>query len=235
MKGLALGPVRFDYGVEMRFALRFRHFEITEGKCAFLHGRSGCGKTTLIRLLAGLQGDIGRQVRSQFKSMSLVAHQSGLLPWRSVLQNVELEESLRSREMIEEFRTLTTRLELSSEVLSAKASYLSLGMRQRVELAMAIAARPQLLLLDEGLSGLDPKSKRAAKDLLDENMREHGLCIVATAHDVLDVLSLGDTVWPIDDGEVNDPIELSPNRSERLAMIAPMLLRLPCLDGLLRG
>ena len=141
-----------------------------------LTGASGIGKTTLLRLIAGLEKpDGGRVITREGLRLRMVFQEDRLLPWRNVLDNVLLEDGN------EEFaRKILRNLGLEKEETSFPAS-LSGGMRRRCAIARALCARPDILLLDEPFNGLDEAAKEKAAALILDVMKD-GLVICA-AHE----------------------------------------------------
>jgi len=132
-------------------------------------------------------------------------HESSLCAWRSVVRNVNVEALLRSTVYdLVEFAEFCVRLGLSNDVLYKRAGVLSFGMRQRVEIAKALVFHPDLLILDEGLSGLDRVSRKAALGLIGERVDADGMAVLMTSHHAPDILALSDIVYRISDGIVSD-------------------------------
>lgn len=114
-----------------------------------LWGASGCGKTTALRLLAGLETpDDGRVIGAD--RVAMVFQEDRLLPWRTVLDNVTLTGADSAAA-----KGILTTLGLTEEELNAYPEHLSGGQQRRVALARALAADSDLLLLDEPFNGLD--------------------------------------------------------------------------------
>jgi NitT/TauT family transport system ATP-binding protein len=149
-------------------ALRNIAFDVPAGQFISIVGPSGCGKTTFLRIVAGLEpttsGEVlidGRVVRGPGADRGFVFQQDSLLPWRSVFDNAMLgPEIAGTRGEPEKRRTLDL---LKLVGLGGFEAYfprqLSGGMRQRVNLARALAIDPQILLMDEPFSALDAQSR----------------------------------------------------------------------------
>lgn len=114
-----------------------------------LWGASGCGKTTVLRLLAGLEKPDGGEV-SGVGRVAMVFQEDRLLPWRTALENVTLTGAEETPA-----RVLLTTLGLTEEEMEAYPVHLSGGQQRRVALARALAAESDILLLDEPFNGLD--------------------------------------------------------------------------------
>ncbi len=160
-------------------ALVLDHVSLTlkEGEIVGLLGRSGSGKSSLLRIISGLakptSGEVtfrGEPVRGPFEAVAMVFQSAALFPWLSVLANVEL--GLRAKKVVEQ--EARTRALKAIDLIgldgfeSAFPKELSGGMRQRVGFARALVVNPQILLMDEPFSALDVLTAETLRtDLLD--------------------------------------------------------------------
>ena len=176
--------------------------DVNPGEFVAVVGRSGCGKSTLLRLLAGLEtptagtlslGDAARDdVRIMFQ-------ESRLLPWRTVLQNVQL--GLADRDAPARARDALAQVGLADRAGDWPA-VLSGGQRQRVALARALVHRPRLLLLDEPLGALDALTRIEMQRLIESVWRELRFTAVLVTHDVAEAVALADRVLLVESGRV---------------------------------
>ncbi|MGK4333387.1 ABC transporter ATP-binding protein [Lonsdalea quercina] len=170
-----------------------------------LLGPSGCGKSTLLNILSGLedadsgtltiQGEPAARFR-HWQRIGYLFQEDRLLPWRTVQQNVNFGlETLRLRPE-ERRRRVTEALELVG--LSAFARYwphqLSGGMRSRVALARSLVTQPEILLMDEPFSKLDPQTRSAMHDEILRIQRLTGMAIVLVTHEVEEAVVLANRV-----------------------------------------
>ncbi len=199
--------------------LRGLSVEIASGELVVAVGPSGCGKTTLLRLIAGLDvpdsGEIwlaGRQVSGPRRSL-VAPHERGigfvfqdlaLWPHMTVQQNLEFvldaggvprrERPARAREGLRFVRI---------EMLAGRYPHeLSGGEQQRAALARALVGRPQLLLLDEPLSSLDPELRTVLRRELLDLQRASNVTTVYVTHDREDATSLADCLIEIREGRI---------------------------------
>jgi len=174
------------------------------GEFITIIGPSGCGKTTLLYCMAGLNpgyaGSIsvdGELVRGPAAGRSIVFQQSCLLPWRTVTRNVgyslRLLRSGTKREMAERVQAAIDLVGLSG-FEGYYPAQLSGGMQQRVNLARALATRPQLLLMDEPFASLDALTKELLQGELLRIMRDERCTTVFITHDIEEAVLLGDRV-----------------------------------------
>ncbi len=181
-------------------------------------GRSGCGKSTFLRLLAGLeQADGGkllsgsRPLQESQQETRLMFQEARLLPWKSVLDNVGL--GLKGQWQSD----AAAALEAVGLAHRAKEwpSALSGGQKQRVALARALIHRPELLLLDEPLGALDALTRIEMQTLIESLWQEHGFTVVLVTHDVSEAVALADRVILIDEGKVTLDLTVDVPRPRR--------------------
>lgn len=178
-------------------------FSVQEGEFISLVGPSGCGKTTLLRITDGLEtadeGEIrldGRALSGVSREMSYVFQDINLLPWRSVIQNVELGLEVRGVPKAERRSRAMEVLEMVGlgAVASVPPYTLSGGMQQRVGVARAVAVRPKVLLMDEPFGQLDNFTRESLQVEIAELWQKLGTTIVFVTHDVDEAIFLSDRI-----------------------------------------
>jgi sulfonate transport system ATP-binding protein len=180
--------------------------EAKPGSLVTVVGRSGCGKTTLLRLIAGLDQPDGGSVlvdgvsstRAQAR-IRMVFQDARLLPWKRVLDNVTLGNSSASVRAVAE--QALARVGLQGRERDWPLM-LSGGEKQRLALARALVSRPGLLLLDEPLGALDAFTRLEMQLLLERLWREAGFTALLVTHDVHEAVALGDVVVSLNAGRV---------------------------------
>ncbi len=171
--------------------------DLTAGRGALVCvvGASGCGKTTLLHLLAGLDHPTRGRVATSSRA-ALMFQEAALFPWLTVARNVELALRLRGvvrRERRERARALLRMVHL--EGFAAKRPHeLSGGMRQRAALARALAQDADLLLMDEPFGALDAMTRDLLHDELESLWRDRALTVVFVTHNVREAARLADRV-----------------------------------------
>jgi NitT/TauT family transport system ATP-binding protein len=184
-------------------ALRSLDLEIESGAFVSVVGPSGCGKTTFLRIVAGLEastaGEVlldGRAVRGPGRDRGFVFQTDNLLPWRTVLANAMVGPELAGRRGEPERRRTRDLLKLVG--LEGFESYyprqLSGGMRQRVNLARALAVDPQLLLMDEPFSALDAQTREIMQTELMRIWDEGRKTVLFVTHQIDEAVFLSDRV-----------------------------------------
>ncbi|MCP9276021.1 ABC transporter ATP-binding protein [Mycolicibacterium arenosum] len=176
---------------------------VGKGEIVALIGRSGSGKSTVLRVFAGLSTDhSGERVVSG--APALAFQEPRLFPWRDVVTNVAYgltRSRLPKAEMIVRARRALTDVGLA-DWAAAWPLTLSGGQAQRVSLARALVAEPELLLLDEPFGALDALTRLTMRALLLDLWREHGFGVLLVTHDVDEAVALADRVLVLEGGRV---------------------------------
>ncbi|TBW35536.1 ABC transporter ATP-binding protein [Siculibacillus lacustris] len=192
---------------------------IARGEFVALIGRSGCGKTTLLRALAGLDSIQGGRIEAP-RTPAVIFQEHRLLPWKSLWQNVALglgEPGARDRASaaLEEVG-LGDRLDDWPRTLSG-------GQAQRVALARALVREPTLLLLDEPFAALDALTRIQMHRLIKRLVAKHRPGVLLVTHDVDEAINLADRILIMRGGglardlAVTRPIDAADLRAELLS------------------
>ncbi|MGI6566037.1 MAG: ABC transporter ATP-binding protein [Limnochordia bacterium] len=179
----------FMVGGKPLSALRNLNLAVASGEFVSIIGQSGCGKTTLLRMIAGLEqpseGLIkveGKVVKGPSRDRGLVFQEPRLFPWATVAHNIKL--GLPDRRRNQERLWALLRLVGLEDFADAYPRELSGGMAQRAALARALAGSPQILLLDEPLGALDAVTRLKMQAQLMRIWQESFLTVAAVTHDL---------------------------------------------------
>jgi sulfonate transport system ATP-binding protein len=172
--------------------------DLAAGEFVALLGRSGGGKTTLLRTLAGLDDVAGQDVQVP-SSRAVVFQDARLLPWKKVWRNVAL--GLKGRDVRQRAEKALREVGLGHR-LDAWPLTLSGGEAQRVALARALVREPQLLLLDEPFAALDALTRVKMHALVLDLWRVHRPAVLMVTHDVDEAVALADRILVLDAGRI---------------------------------
>ena len=208
--GIRLENVAKSFGA--RTVLQDVSLTIDAGQFVAVVGRSGCGKTTLLRMIAGLEGvSAGRltiddqPVAARKSDVRLLFQEPRLLPWQRVIANVGIARGTDWRDR--------AKAALDDVGLGDRAedwpSVLSGGQRQRVALARALVSQPKALLMDEPFGALDALTRVEMHKLLLRVRADYGFTALLITHDVREAIALADRILVLKDGVIAQDIPLN--------------------------
>ena len=195
---------RFRTGAQRVQALDHVSLDVNEGEFVCLVGQSGCGKTTLLNIIGGLEqadeGTVladGQPVTVPGRDRMMMFQESALFPWLNVRANVRFGLDLKpglGRKEKREVAEFYLRLVGLEKFHRAYVHELSGGMKQRVALARALAPNPRVLLMDEPFAALDALTREQLYGDLQQIWQERKKTIVFVTHNVREAACLGDRV-----------------------------------------
>lgn len=255
MSSIQLEHIQFsyvDHGQSFQ-ALEDVTVTIGDGEFLCIVGRSGCGKTTLLRLMAGLQapqsGSIrinGQEVTGPDTDRAVVFQNYTLFPWMTAAKNVQFGIHQSRRDLSRpEVRSIAMEFLEKVGMADFADSYpyqLSGGMRQRVAIARALAMDTDILLLDEPFGALDARNRRELQALL-EQLWSNGAkrkTVVFVTHDISEAVQLADRVLYMTPGRIDADLpvplprpreQLTGSEAAQLQALRRQLLELFYKDG----
>ncbi|MDW1625240.1 ABC transporter ATP-binding protein [Vibrio sp. Vb2704] len=214
-------------------ALKNVDLQINKGEFVSLIGHSGCGKSTVLNLVAGLHmptdGGVivdGREVAGPGPDRAVVFQNHSLLPWLTVYQNVELAvkqiAGKRGKAWIQEQVNHYLELIQMQHAAHKKPDEISGGMKQRVGIARALALQPKVLLMDEPFGALDALTRAHLQDALMKIQAELNNTVIMITHDVDEAVLLSDKIVMMTNGPaatIGEVLEVNlPRPRERVAL-----------------
>ncbi|SFE05230.1 NitT/TauT family transport system ATP-binding protein [Lentibacillus persicus] len=196
-------------------------FNVRKGEFVSLLGESGCGKSTILNLIGGFErpssGQVlldGKAVRNPGRRCVMLFQEYGLLPWRTVLKNVELglePLNLSSSTRHERAMAYLQLVGLKKNIRQFPEE-LSGGMKQRVAIARALAMKPELILMDEPFAALDTFNRYYLQDELLRLQKKEETTIVLVTHDIDEAVYLSDRVMIMKPhpGRISKSIKIDP-------------------------
>lgn len=193
-------------------ALRDVDLKIKKGEFVSLIGHSGCGKSTVLNIVAGLYqattGGVvlnGKEVNEPGPERAVVFQNHSLLPWLTAYENVELGvkrvfKGKKSKAEMREWIEHNLELVHMTHAMHKRPDEISGGMKQRVGIARALAMEPQVLLMDEPFGALDALTRAHLQDSLMEIQNELGNTVIMITHDVDEAVLLSDRIVMMTNG-----------------------------------
>lgn len=176
------------------------------GQFVCILGKSGCGKSTILRYISGLQqptsGEIqinGKKIDENAERVSMVFQQYSSMPWYTVYENIALPLQYKNAPDAEIKQKVTEMIQFvglkGHENKYAKSPILSGGQLQRVAIARSLIANPQILLMDEPFGALDVNTRLQMQDLLRSVWNKYQSTIIFITHDISEAVYLSDDIY----------------------------------------
>ena len=206
MKAVELINIVKKYGQQE--VLNSFSLDIEKGKCLAVMGESGSGKSTIAKIIIGLEKPNSGEVKIFDKDIEFLFQDSynALNPRMTVedliYEPLQFSTNIDTKNKREIVLELLKQVELAPELLTRRRDELSGGQLQRVCLARALSTKPQIMIFDESLSGLDPLVQDKILDLLYKIQKEYNLTYIFISHDFRLCYFLADRIILIDKGKI---------------------------------
>jgi NitT/TauT family transport system ATP-binding protein len=208
---LTIDNLCFDFGGQTEKTVDSLELSVKKGEIVCILGASGCGKTTVLNLIAGLlkpkSGSINIQSESGKKnSIGYIFQSDPLFPWRTVEGNLmlafDLNSSLDRSKAKETMQQYLSMFHLNQQVLAKYPTQLSGGMRQRVSIIQSLMFDPELLLLDEPFSALDYYTKLSLEEEFCQLVKEKNKAAILVTHDIEEAVAMGTRAFIMSGGKL---------------------------------
>lgn len=215
MPTIALENVSVTYDVKKEKVVALNNLcgTLLSGAFNVIVGYSGCGKTTLLKVLAGLIDYNGKilfddvdisNVDTNKRNISMVSQQYILYPTMTVFDNIAFPlkmKKLSSQDIQKKVLSVAKTLNLSV-CLTRKPRQLSGGQQQRVAIARALVKNPSICLLDEPLSNVDAHLRAEERSLIKNALKESDCTVIYVTHDIVEAMALADNLIVMDNGKI---------------------------------
>lgn len=246
MKALVIRKLSKNYNIKGKEvkALNNVNLAIEEGSFVSIVGRSGCGKTTLLKIICGLEQqtegeiDFGQTVskKDRTRRVGIVFQEPRLMPWLTIEENMSFP-LIRNRNKQEVYHTVHKYLDMLG-LESFKDAYpaqISGGMAQRVALGRTLCYDPEIILMDEPLGALDAFNRRKLQNEFINIFRENNKTIIFVTHDVEEAVYLGQKVVVLDKGSIISEIPVPLDYYRDVTSLDFVKLREQIMKQLLRA
>ena len=186
---------------------------IKKGDVYGLIGRNGAGKTTILKMICGLStptsgsitfgGKTGAELSREMHKIGSLIETPGLFPKMSAYQNVKIKCILCGRDNDAYIKSLLKQVGLEN-VGKKPAQSFSLGMKQRLGIALALVGDPEFIVLDEPINGLDPQGIAEMREIIHRLSKEQGMTVIVSSHILDELAKVADAFGIINDGKLID-------------------------------
>ena len=186
---------------------------IKKGDVYGLIGRNGAGKTTVLKMICGLShptsgsvtylGKTGAELAGEMHKIGSLIESPGLFPKMSAYKNIKIKCILCGRNNDEYIKSLLKQVGLEN-VGNKPVQSFSLGMRQRLGIALALVGDPELIVLDEPINGLDPQGIAEMREIIRRLSKEKGMTVIVSSHILDELAKVADAFGIINNGKLID-------------------------------
>lgn len=187
--------------IKRKHVLKDITFSLEKGQIIGLVGGNGAGKTTLMKVILGLSnyqsGKFKKHISTAQNDIGALIEAPGLYPFLTGYDNMKLIDEDPDNKNID---LIIKELKMEKFIHTKVKTY-SLGMKQKLGIALAFLNHPQLVILDEPMNGLDPKAVKNVREAI-ISLREQGVTFLISSHILSELVKVTDSILIIDDGEI---------------------------------
>ncbi|MGD6887749.1 ABC transporter ATP-binding protein [Staphylococcus shinii] len=187
--------------IKRKHVLKDITFSLEKGQIIGLVGGNGAGKTTLMKVILGLSnyqsGKFKKHISTAQNDIGALIEAPGLYPFLTGYDNMKLIDEYPDNKNID---LIIKELKMEKFIHTKVKTY-SLGMKQKLGIALAFLNHPQLVILDEPMNGLDPKAVKNVREAI-ISLREQGVTFLISSHILSELVKVTDSILIIDDGEI---------------------------------
>ena len=186
---------------------------IKKGDVYGLIGRNGAGKTTILKMICGLScpssgsvtfgGKTGAELAKEMHKIGSLIENPGLFPKMSAYQNIKIKCILYGKDNDDYIKSLLKQVGLENVGKKPTQSF-SLGMKQRLGIALALVGDPEFIVLDEPINGLDPQGIAEMREIIHRLSKERGMTVIVSSHILDELAKVADAFGIINDGKLID-------------------------------
>lgn len=211
-----LKVININKQFDKKFVLKNISFELKQGEILGLVGPNGAGKTTLMRIIVGLikkhGGDIffnlnETRIEKDQKLIGCIIENPRFYPYLTAYQNLKFFSGLAGKINKKEINDMLSFVGLSGETKKKLKKY-SLGMKQRLGLALAFLNHPKILILDEPTNGIDPDGIKKIRDYLKKLAHESNTAILISSHVLAEIEKICDRVIILKKGQISEIVDM---------------------------
>ncbi|MGV3013419.1 MULTISPECIES: ABC transporter ATP-binding protein [Staphylococcus] len=199
MKLLTLNKI--NKNIKNRNILKEVSFALNSGDIIGLVGGNGAGKTTLMKVILGLtsyqSGTLKSHISNKSNDIGALIENPGLYPFLTGFENLKLINEEKDTNNIQR---IVDKLEMN-DFIHNKAKTYSLGMKQKLGIALALLNHPKLVILDEPMNGLDPKAVKNVRETIID-FKNQGVTFLISSHILSELVKVTDSILIIDNGEI---------------------------------
>lgn len=215
MNNIRINNLTHTYYIDNREinVIKNLNLELTNGEITVVLGKSGCGKTTLLRLIQGIEEPTSGTIIKENLKLSIIFQEPRLMPWLNVFENVTFHKLKKSEIDRDEVYSLLKLVNLDN-FINAYPLQLSGGMQSRVSLIRSLLYKPDCLLLDEPFAALDYFTRERLQDELIKLKNISGVTMLFVTHSIDEAIRIADKIYVMNNGTFKNTYKLDMSQKD---------------------